>query len=64
MSHYQGLLAKAVAAITGKAEEKGVESLFHRGGTVMTKESFQGIDDFEVIAYLVIVGESKGGPQE
>ncbi|MBL4810609.1 MAG: DEAD/DEAH box helicase family protein [Phycisphaerales bacterium] len=55
MTHYQGLLAKAISAITGKAEEKGVESLFQRGGTVLTKESFQGIDDFEVVAYLAIV---------
>lgn len=57
MAHYQGLLARAVAAITGKAEEKGVESLFHRGGTVISKDSFKGIEDFEVVAYLVIVPE-------
>jgi len=55
MSHYQGLLAKAIAAVTGKAEEKGVESLFRRGGTVLAKDSFQGINDFEVVAYLAIV---------
>ena len=55
MSHYQGLLGKAVAAVTGKAEERGVESLFQRGGTVLTNDSFRGIDDFEVIAYLVIL---------
>lgn len=60
MSHYQGLLAKAVAAITGKAEEKGVESLFQRGGTVLSKESFQGIDDFEVVGYLIILGGGRG----
>ena len=30
VSHYQGLLARAVAGITEKAEEKGVESLFQR----------------------------------
>ncbi len=58
MSHYQNLLAKAVAAITGKAEEKGVESLFHRGGTALSQESFQGIDDFEVVSYLIIMGET------
>jgi len=55
MSHFQGLLAKAVAAITGKAEEVGVESLFQRGGTIMEKDSFKGIDDFEVVAYIVIL---------
>jgi len=58
MSHYQNLLAKTVAAITGKAEEKGVESLFQRGGTSLSKESFRGIDDFEVVSYLIIQGES------
>ena len=56
MSKYQTLLAKAVAAITGKAEEKGVESLFQRGGTVLSKDSFKGIDDFEVVSYLVVFG--------
>ncbi len=56
MSHYQDLLAKAVVAITGKAEEKGVESLFQRGGTVISKDAFKGIDDFEVIAYLIVFG--------
>jgi len=55
MSHYQGLLAKAIAAVTGKAEERGVESLFQRGGTVMNKDSFHGIDDFEVVAYVAVV---------
>ena len=61
MSHYQNLLAKAVAAITGKAEEQGVESLFHRGGTALSGTTFQGIDDFEVVAYLILLehaGES------
>jgi hypothetical protein len=57
MSKYQNLLAKAVSAITGKAEEKGVESLFQRGGTVLSKGSFKGIDDFEVVSYLVIFGD-------
>ena len=59
MGHYQSLLAKAVAAITGKAEEKGIESLFHRGGTALSKDTFQGIDDFEVVSYLIIIGEGK-----
>lgn len=59
MAHYQGLLARAVAGITGKAEEKGVESLFERGGTVISKDSFKGIDDFEVVAYLIIVNEGE-----
>jgi hypothetical protein len=58
MALYQSLLSKAVAAVTGKAEEKGVESLFHRGGTALTGDSFQGIEDFEVVSYLIIMGDS------
>ncbi len=54
MSHYRNLLESAVSSIVGKSEEKGVESLFTRGGTNLTKDSFQGIDDFEVISYMVV----------
>jgi SNF2 family DNA or RNA helicase len=61
MSKYQLMLSKAVAAITGKTEEKGVESLFQRGGTVLSKDSFQGIDDFEVVAYLIVLGNDGEG---
>ncbi|MCA9231979.1 MAG: DEAD/DEAH box helicase family protein [Planctomycetales bacterium] len=55
MEAYQALLAKAVAAITGKSEEQGVASLFERGGTALTSESFRGIDDYEVVAWLSVV---------
>jgi hypothetical protein len=54
MSLYRTLLETAVNNIIGKSEEKGVESLFSRGGTVLTKDSFKGIEDFEVISYLII----------
>ncbi|AKO96671.1 Superfamily II DNA/RNA helicase, SNF2 family [Marinovum algicola DG 898] len=54
MSHYRALLESAVASLVGKSEEKGVESLFSRGGTNLTKDSFQGMEDFEVVSYLVV----------
>lgn len=54
MESYQRLLKEAVSSISGKAEEKGVESLFNRGGTSMSKHSFRGLNDFEVVSYLVI----------
>jgi hypothetical protein len=57
MSHYQNLLGKAIQALTGAAEEKGVESLFSPGGTVMSKNSFKGIDDFEVVSFLILLGK-------
>ena len=57
MARCQDLLAKAISAITGKAEERGVESLFQRGGTALSSVTFRGIDDFEVVAYLIILAE-------
>jgi hypothetical protein len=54
MSHYRNLLEYAVNSIIGKSEEKGVESLFSRGGTNLTKDSFQGMKDFEVISYMIV----------
>lgn len=57
MSHYRDLLSKAVQALTGVAEERGVESLFSPGGTVINKGSFKGIDDFEVVSYLILLDE-------
>jgi SNF2 family DNA or RNA helicase len=56
MTHYRTLLERAVAAISGKAEEKGVESLFQRGGTALSRDSHRGLDDFEVVAYLAVLG--------
>ena len=54
MSYYRKLLELAVSSIVGRSEEKGVESLFNRGGTNLTKDGFQGIEDFEVISYLAV----------
>lgn len=58
MAHYQHLLAKAVDSIAGKSEEKGVESLFTKGGTVLTATSSQGIEDFAVVSYIILVNTS------
>lgn len=58
MSAVQDLLAKAVASIVGKKEERAVASLFTPGGTHAQKGEFQGINDFEVVAFLVILPES------
>lgn len=55
MGHYKMLLGKAIAAISGTSDEQGVESLFHRGGTLPVSSSFKGVADFEVVTYLIIV---------
>ena len=59
MSHLQHLLAVAVDSIAGKSEEKGIESLFTKGGTVLTATSSQGIEDFMVVSYLVMTDDVK-----
>ena len=51
----QRLLAAAVASVVGKQEERAVASLFTPGGTHAMKGEFAGINDFEVIAYLIVL---------
>ncbi|WP_244878276.1 helicase-related protein [Agrobacterium tumefaciens] len=58
MEPYQKLLARAVASIAGKSEERAVASLFSPGGTHALKGEFAGINDFEVVAFLVILSET------
>lgn len=55
----QRLLAAAVASVVGKTEERAVASLFTPGGTHAIKGEFAGINDFEVVAYLVILSEEQ-----
>lgn len=54
MQAIQKLLAIAIDSIVGKSQEKGVLSLFSRGGTVLEPQGSQSMDDFEVISYLVL----------
>jgi SNF2 family DNA or RNA helicase len=56
----QRLLAAAVASIVGKTKERAVASLFTPGGTHAMKGEFAGINDFEVLAYLVVLPDAVG----
>ncbi|RME70279.1 MAG: helicase [Verrucomicrobia bacterium] len=58
MRHAQKLLAAAVASVVGKNEERAVVSLFSPGGTHALAGEFAGIDDFEVMAFLVVLPEA------
>lgn len=58
MGHIQKLLAAAVASVVGRKEERSVASLFSPGGTHAVKGDFHGINDFEVVSYLVITPEA------
>jgi hypothetical protein len=59
MRQAQRLLAAAVASVVGKGEERAVASLFSPGGTHALKGEFAGINDFEVVAFLVVLAEEQ-----
>ena len=54
MDKYSYLLEQSINSIIGKKEEKGIASLFSKGGTRLSKNVFTGIEDFELISFLVI----------
>ncbi|HJT34955.1 MAG TPA: helicase-related protein [Pirellulales bacterium] len=58
MTATQRLLAAAVASIAGKSQERAVASLFTPGGTHAAPGEFAGMNDFEVVAFLVVLPES------
>jgi len=54
MYKYSKLLKDAINNIIGKKEEKGISSLFSKGGTTIQKGLFSGIEDFELITFLIV----------
>lgn len=54
MKKYSKLLENTIDNIIGKKEEKGIASLFSKGGTMIQKSLFKGIDDFELVSFIVI----------
>jgi len=55
MRHAQRLLAAAVSSVVGKSEERAVASLFSGGGTHAMRGEFAGSNDFEVLAFLLVL---------
>ena len=55
MKAVQRQLAAAVRSVVGKSEERAVASLFSPGGTHALQGEFAGTDDFEVVAFLVML---------
>ena len=51
----QSLLAAAVASTAGRTEQRAMASLFSPGGTHAMASEFAGINDFEVVAFLVVL---------
>lgn len=54
METWQALLAAAIRGVTGKAEERAVESLFTTGG-IEGSGGESGLDDWEVVCWLAIL---------
>ena len=55
MTKYSELLNKSIESIINVKQETDIESLFRRGGTTMLQNEIKGIEDFELIAFVVIV---------
>lgn len=64
MRHAQSLLATSIASVVGKTEERAVASLFQPGGTYAMKGEFAGMDDFEVVAFVVVLPDEMKGTEK
>ena len=61
MNHYSDLLQTAVATIVQQKEESDLESLFSFGETTALVGDIAGLDDFELICFLVVKEEVANG---
>lgn len=54
MGTYSRLLEQAIHSMIELKEEKDIDSLFSGGGTTALLNTISGLDDFELIAFLVV----------
>ncbi len=54
MARYSGLLDEAIRSVIDVKEESDIDSLFTPGRTTALLKSIRGLDDFELIAFLVV----------
>jgi len=54
MSFYSGLLAQAIRSIVDVKEDKDIDSLFTGKTTTALTNTIAGLDDFELLAFLVV----------
>ena len=57
MDHYSELLGEAINSIINKKEESDIDSLFSVGGTSALENVVSGLNDFELICFLVVKEE-------
>ena len=58
MRHYQRLLEKAIDAIVGQEQEQGIQTIFQRGGIRLAGDASRRLDDFEVVAFIALLGDN------
>lgn len=54
MDRYSALLGSGVESILNVKDESDVDSLFSSGGTTALMNNIKGLDDFELLAFMVI----------
>lgn len=54
MQPYSDLLGKSISSMIEVKEKKDLDSLFSSGRTTALTETISGLDDFELISFLVI----------
>ena len=59
MGKYSGLLTDAINSMIDVTEERDIDSLFSGGQTTALSQSIAGLDDFELIAFIVVVDASR-----
>ncbi len=55
MKKYSELLNESIESIINVKEESDIDSLFRKGGTTMLQNDITGLEDFELIAFVVVV---------
>jgi len=60
MDFYSDLLNKTIQSIIQVKEEKDIDSLFTQRKTTALVDSIKGLDDFELLSFIVIEGEKCG----
>ena len=54
MKKYSELLIETIEDILGKKQDVGVDSLFSGGKTIMVKEDIDGLEEFELVTFLIL----------
>jgi hypothetical protein len=56
METYSHLLEQSIHSMIDIKEDKDIDSFFSGGGTTALLNTISGLDDFELIAFLIVRG--------